>query len=96
MEAVIFDVVAEIQAAGGSGSMQYEIYPNPVGEKIEIGNLRTGIAVDISIYNMLGEKIYSAADCRTSTINCQFLSSGMYWIEIGAGEKTFRTKFIKE
>ena len=32
VEAVIFDVIAEVAAAAGSGSLQFEIYPNPVGE----------------------------------------------------------------
>ena len=104
VEAAIFDVVAGIQAVV-SDSMQLNIYPNPVREKLYVNNYTlNGAAADISIYNLLGEKIYSAVVpiaigsglSRNFEMDCRLLSSGMYYLELSSSEKTFRTKFIKQ
>jgi len=105
VEAVIFDVIAEIQLATGSG--QWEIFPNPVNDKLTIQiPIAIGIqvtretAVEISIYNMLGELV-SAVQPEASTrgqvagINVSNLQPGIYNVKISCGSKIYRDMFIK-
>ncbi|MEO8088640.1 MAG: T9SS type A sorting domain-containing protein, partial [Bacteroidota bacterium] len=94
VEAVIFNVAASLQST--VDSQQLTIFPNPVEDKLVIGNLKSGTAVDIFIYNLPGEKVFSAVDCRLRTVDCGQLTTGMYYLEISVGEKVFRTKFVKQ
>jgi len=102
VEAVIFDVIAGIQSAVSSG--QWAIYPNPVKDQFTIHNLQVtrGTAVDVSIYNVLGELVMAVslptADCQlpTCTVDCRLFSPGMYWLQINSGGKVMREKFVKE
>ena len=87
------------------------LYPNPVIDilgifiPIAIG-MKSGNAVDISIYNLLGERVYASANCLTTStgiltivpiaIGSRLLSSGMYSLEIISEQKIFRGKFVKQ
>jgi len=102
VEAAIFDVAAGIHAAANN-SNALEIFPNPVSGKFTIyspwltGLQRNiGTAIEITIYNMLGEKVHPAIDYRLMTVDCKVLPSGAYWLEVRAAEKTLRAKFVKE
>ena len=62
VEAVIFDVVADVQLAIGSG--QFAIFPNPVDDKFTILNLDARLTkahrgvkstIEVSLYNLFGE-----------------------------------------
>jgi PKD repeat protein len=101
VEAVIFDVVAEIQTAGSSGSTQILVFPNPVAETLSIISYAlTGTAVEISVYNVLGDKVASSLQAPNSTrptqLDCRFLPHGMYYLELSSGYKIFRVKFLKQ
>ncbi len=97
VEAAVFNVIASAQSAVFS-PQSAEIHPNPVVDKLEITGsfLKDKKQIDISIYNMIGEKIYMALDCQLRTVYCGLFPSGMYWLEVTSGEKIFRVKFIKE
>ena len=101
VEAAIFNVVASLQSTVDRGLLT--IFPNPVEDKFTMHNaqcmMRT--AIEISIYNVLGEKVYLPVDripiaIGMLTVDCRHLPSGIYYLEITAGEKTFRTKFVKK
>jgi PKD repeat protein/N-acetylneuraminic acid mutarotase len=96
VEAVIFDVVAGIsQLAVGNG--QLAIFPNPVQETLTItGIFPIGISMEISVYNAVGEKMFSAVDWELRTVNCQLLPSGMYWIELLSDDKKIYGRFVKK
>jgi len=94
VEAAIFDVIAEIQSVDGS-NMDLVIFPNPVTSYMEIENWNLNIEGTISIYNLLGEKVFTAADYKLSMIDCRLLPPGMYWLEMSSGEKISWAKFIK-
>ncbi|CAN5577319.1 hypothetical protein BH11BAC1_BH11BAC1_24820 [soil metagenome] len=113
VEAVIIDVVAGIHAAADSRSHQLEIYPNPVNDKLTIHSqllsglqFTNGIVENISIYNMVGEKIFITSVTPDKTvragesvqwqIDCGFLPAGSYWIEVSDNSKIFRCSFIKQ
>ncbi|MEO8088196.1 MAG: T9SS type A sorting domain-containing protein, partial [Bacteroidota bacterium] len=95
VEAVIFDVTAGINSVISDN--QFAIFPNPVTDELTISGPQTATNtdIDISIYNVLGEKIYRAVDLRLLTVDCRLLTPGLYWIEIFAAGKSFRTKFVK-
>ena len=100
VEAVIFDVVAQIQSEVYNG--QLVIFPNPVTEELEIRNLKleNKTAVEISVYNTIGQKVW--VNCggpdsyREWTVDCRHLPKGMYWLELKSGEKIFWAKFVKQ
>lgn len=101
VEAAIFDVVAGVHGVAGKG--QLAVFPNPVLDKCTIQNtdFTMGTPTEISIYDMLGGKLYSASDGFPSvsgelTVDCRFLRAGMYWLEVSSPEKTYRIKFIRQ
>ncbi|MEO8086783.1 MAG: T9SS type A sorting domain-containing protein [Bacteroidota bacterium] len=98
VEAVIFDVIAAIEASGGSSSQHFDLFPNPVVDQFTIHDSRFTIGTlnTISIYNLLGERINLPVNRELNTVDCRLLSQGMYWIEISSDEKSFRSKFIKK
>ncbi len=78
---------------------QIKIYPNPASEYIDISNIANAVngrvnpAVDIKIYNFLGEKIMEVeTGLRTvSTVDISMLPPGIYFVKIGEVSQ----KFIK-
>ena len=74
------------------------IFPNPVADKfiIQKSKVTRESAVEISVYNMLGERVYPAVDCKLQTVDCQPLVPGIYWLLVTDKEKTWREKFVKE
>ena len=102
VEAVINDVIAEIQSV--AGNFPLEIFPNPVQDKITIqdSQISVGSNLLISVHNIIGEKLivadqdsYSAGN-HEWTVDCKSLSAGVYILELTTPEKSFRTKFIKQ
>ncbi len=105
VEAVIFDVVAEIQLA--NGSELWTIFPNPVEDKISIINFNSakGSPVEISVWNMLGKRQMdyklSSLDCSgefciiPGGIDVNQIPAGMYWLEIEINGRTYRINFVK-
>jgi hypothetical protein len=92
VEAVINNVIASSQFA--VPSLQLAIVPNPVTTTIDIRGLKNNSADEIKIFNVFGEKVFSAVHCQLP-INCQF-SPGLYFIEIISDKKIYRTKFLKQ
>jgi PKD repeat protein len=103
VEAVIFGVLVDVASVDGKKTLR--VFPNPAGESLNvIGNLLIGTAVEISVYNIVGEKIYSGivkdASARSPiVVDCRDFSPGLYHVELaqsaGAGE-IFRAKFVKQ
>jgi len=94
VEAAINNVVAGVQQLPDPGSLLVVI-PNPVTTTLDIQGLDKSSEYEITILNVLGEKVFSAAHCQMPIANCQF-SSGLYYLEISSVKKTYRTKFLKE
>jgi len=98
VEAVINNVVAEIQFAVGSS--QLAVFPNPVKDKFTIhdSQFTSGTAVEISIYNVLGERVLnqeSRTKIQEEIIDVSMLENGLYYLEVTSGEKIYRSKFVK-
>ena len=95
VEAVIFNVTAGLSEYCSYNAEDDEItvFPNPVYYMLTINSRQNSIN-EISIYNLVGELVLRQT-APYETIDCRLLSSGIYWIEIKANEKRFRTKFSK-
>ena len=95
VEAVITNVVAGAQLTVSNS--QLAIYPNPVVDEFTIHDSQFTMkaAVEVSIYNAYGEKVYQAVHCQLQTVNCKLFPAGLYYLQITSGEKVYRTKFIK-
>ncbi|CAN5603109.1 lipoprotein [soil metagenome] len=80
---------------------QLLLSPNPTEGKFTISGLPF-VAGQIEIYNMLGEKIYSAVQLQTSnlkpetTIDCRLFQKGIYLVKASPGEKMFTYKLVVE
>ncbi len=110
VEAAVFNVIAGIPSTVDSGPLT--IFPNPVEDKVKIQipipaqlphsggaigiEVKSETTVEISIYNVMGEKVFLAVDSRLLTVDCKLLPSGLYFIEIITAEKFFRCKFVKQ
>ena len=80
-------------------SNKISVYPNPVNDELTITNYA---GEEVEIYDLMGRRVAAAAvethgsaslqSTPTTTINVEFLPSGIYFIKIG--EKT--AKFVKE
>ena len=80
---------------GANGdTMAFSIYPNPVkGNTLNVTVLNA-TATDYVIYNMIGQVVAKYA--FTNTIDVSTLNSGVYMIQVNAGDEKFVERFIKE
>jgi hypothetical protein len=113
VEAVINDVIAYTSPFSFGEGSAVRVYPNPVDDKLYVTGytpaLRdgtapglNGTATEISIYNLMGEKIKLAVESQSNhdkrewVFECQQLPAGMYYLEIRSEQKTYRVKFLKQ
>jgi PKD repeat protein len=110
VEAVIFDVVADINESSGSGKMQFTVFPNPVIDKLLIQSRVLSGSAEYSIYkisicDMLGKAVALPVDYgrgsnqQSIELNVSGLAQGMYYLEIFSSSSSgghYRMKFIKQ
>jgi PKD repeat protein len=104
VEAVINDVLAGLTPALSKGE-GVAVFPNPVSQTLTVkGYSLNRTSIEIAIYNMVGEKIMEVSPLSLGegsggeamwTVDCRSLTSGLYYIEINADNKIFRSKFMK-
>jgi hypothetical protein len=71
------------------------LFPNPVKNKLQITNSKNHIIQNISIYNLLGNKMVTLKKSKKE-INVSFLSKGIYILQFEIENKLYSTKFIKK
>ena len=79
------------------------VYPNPVRGELKIRNeeLKIQTAIEISVYDLLGEKLTTAwptakSQKQGASLDVSSLSPGVYFLQLSDGEKIYRGKFVKE
>jgi hypothetical protein len=93
VEAVINNVVAEVHNAFDENIV---LFPNPVIDELRIKNLELRITYgEISVYNMIGEKIEVAIHPEEWILDCRPLPAGIYFVEIISNSRILRGKFLK-
>ena len=100
VEAVINNVIAGFKQLPIASS-EFAVFPNPV-KKILSFRLPDKISArSITVNNFLGELIFTddaSIDVQSNEIqiDCSSYSDGLYYIEVTASNKVFRSKFIKQ
>ena len=69
------------------------IFPNPATKQFAISSLQI-INGELEIFNLLGEKIYSAEFSRQSTVDCRQLGRGIYFVRVTNNEFQATKKLI--
>ena len=75
-------------------SSSFSLYPNTANDKIYINQLNGIRFKQIIIYDVLAREIKQEA--YSEIIDIKDLQTGIYWILISNGEKSYRQKFIKQ
>jgi hypothetical protein len=103
VEAVIFDVIANITPLSFGEGSGVRLFPNPVIDKLEIKNLATTSAISAKIYNSIGTEVQanelipvSSGNQFTCTMDVAGLSSGTYILEIFTKAESSKIRFIKK
>jgi hypothetical protein len=101
VEAAIFDVLAGVQSLVNSHKPL--VYPNPVENKLTVGNRHPDSYRDtiksISIFNVIGERIIEykgSGSLLPYTIDVSTLAPSIYFLELDNGEKLLRSRFTKQ
>jgi hypothetical protein len=98
VEAAIFDVVAALPYLDDAGIQL--LYPNPVRDQLTVNFMGTGITQEASvvILTVLGLEAIHVPPAAAGKVNIDVsgLSKGMYFIQIAASGKFYRSKFSKQ
>ena len=83
---ILGDTVGSTDLAVGTSEIismeQFTISPNPAESSFTIKTFSRLQNSTIEIFNLLGDKIYSAAVCRLQTIDCRLFSPGIYLVKL--------------
>ena len=80
-------------------SFVVKVYPNPAQSiiTVEYKSVPNILTKKITIFNVLGNKVYSASlTAEKTTISIAHFSKGIYIVQIEEGSKQFNTKIIKQ
>jgi hypothetical protein len=101
VEAAIYNVIADLPSTVDRRLLT--VFPNPVGETLNVISYSLiGTAVEISVYNVLGETMMAVylpiANCALPTciLDVSNLQSGIYFLEISSPQNSLRAKFVKQ
>lgn len=73
----------------------FSIYPNPVQDSFTIISNFEDLSPVIEIYNIVGDRIYSATIKRQlQLVNCKIFSPGIYFVKINDQERQYCKKLI--
>ncbi len=76
-------------------SNNFSIYPNPTNDLLNITS-NSNETFSLSVFNALGENLYSAVASQYSILNTQYFANGIYFINIKSQNNSFTQKFIKQ
>ena len=94
VEAAIFNVVISVESV--SGSIHFQIFPNPVTDVLTICNEQSTVG-NIEIYNMQGRKIASAKpNSKKWNLSCKTFPAGIYFLQVKTEKGLFVQKFVKQ
>ncbi len=73
-----------------------EVFPNPSNGVFSLRKINNSDSESIEIFNLLGEKIYSAKTCNKEMNDIDISNSpkGIYFVKLSVGEKVYTKKII--
>ena len=78
-------IVTTVEKSINMESNKIKVYPNPTSNfiTIEYDRVDSSNKLNLQIYNLLGQRVYSEKDIQQNQeIDINFLSSGIYWIKL--------------
>jgi len=94
-----FSIVLGMEQLGNGVS--FEMYPNPTNKLTNLNySLDQSQNVNVQVYNMLGEKVYSVDNGRmsagqhTMAIDCSGLQSGVYFVKFNTDNATTTKRLV--
>jgi hypothetical protein len=100
VEAVIFNVIASVGSATQMGELS--VFPNPVANELIIRtDFLKNVPADITVYNLVGEKVLLAKMGETNPpeparLDVSMLPASIYYFEIAGADKKLMGKFVKQ
>lgn len=82
--------IAEINS-----SNNFSVYPNPTTDFLNISSINQE-SFSTTVFNALGEKIYSAVSTSNLKLETASFPNGLYFVQIKTDTKYFTQKFIKQ
>ncbi len=73
----------------------FTIYPNPVGEYLNITTKQATEMYSITIYNLIGQQVQTTTH-PTETVDVSSLTTGSYIVKIDTDKGVSSSKFVKE
>jgi hypothetical protein len=73
----------------------FTVYPNPATDLLNISTPSNEI-ISIVIFNILGERVYSAESLINNQVSTTSLSKGIYSIQLTTHERSYVSKFSKQ
>ncbi len=70
--------------------------PNPTTNSFSIQTASSLQNAQLEIFNLLGEKIFSAVTCQLLTVDCQLFPAGIYFVTLQTDKGTSVQKLIKQ
>lgn len=77
-------------------NLEFRLYPNPANEQITIELKDASTSYDISIFDVLGKKVYASEIQKSENIDVSSLAQGTYMLKINSENKTKVLRFIKQ
>lgn len=78
--------------SGKHAAVAGAVYPNPASTELTIE--ATGSRQQITVYNSLGQKVYSQAHAETITLDISSWQKGIYLLELTENNQTVSHKFV--
>ncbi|MBK5283983.1 MAG: T9SS type A sorting domain-containing protein, partial [Bacteroidia bacterium] len=96
---IAFDIRIAASISENTFANDFSLYPNPAPDEFRIQCSGLGRIGSITIYDVLGQKVFSQQPAAGSqepiNINISNLNSGVYSVTVTDEKKSFSRKFIK-
>jgi hypothetical protein len=74
-------------------NVNFSIYPNPVQTSLTIKNENTGISQELIVYNITGDRMYTALMDKSVSIDVSSWKNGIYFIAVNG--QSFKKMLVK-
>lgn len=91
---ICFDYRGLIGIDENTNPHSFSISPNPTTSTFTIRTATQLKNAQVEIYNLLGEKMYTAAYREQLTVNCELFQKGIYFVKVADREKQYVQKLI--
>ncbi|GAA3920438.1 M4 family metallopeptidase [Hymenobacter algoricola] len=86
---------ASISGGSATVSNQFELYPNPATDRLNITLPNNAVVVSMQVMDVRGA-VVNGARFENGQLNVTSLAKGMYTLTVSDGLTTFRQRFVKE